>query len=121
MELRESDTLQNKIDFPSIGKNVIFGKKKNLFFSTETVETKLKTSQCSFLAGCKVSECALVGPSAHGMSPEVETISIHAEKSDEENPASLASQPLCILDALSQGSSHHFNLLCLHLQSTCRT
>ena len=28
MELLESDTLQNKIDFPSIGKNVIFCKEK---------------------------------------------------------------------------------------------
>lgn len=81
MELHESDTLQNKIDFPSIGKNVIFGrKKKNPVFFHRSSGNKTKTSQSSLPTGCKVLECALVGPSANGMSPEMETISVHAEK-----------------------------------------
>lgn len=56
MELHESDTLQNKIDFPSIGKNVIFGKekkKKTLFFSIEAVETELKPLKVPFLQAAR--------------------------------------------------------------------
>lgn len=55
MELHESDTLQNKIDFPSIGKNVIFCKEKKkkkhatLFFSIEALETKLRPLRVPFL------------------------------------------------------------------------
>lgn len=56
MELLESDTLQNKIDFPSIGKNVIFCKEKKkkkerntLFFSIEAVETGFRPFRVPFL------------------------------------------------------------------------
>lgn len=55
MELLESDTLQNKIDFPSIGKNVIFCKEKkkrrrnSLFFSIEAVETGFRPFRVPFL------------------------------------------------------------------------
>jgi hypothetical protein len=50
MELHKSDTLQNKIDFPSIRKNVIFCKEKeNLFFSIKAVKTKLEPFSVTFL------------------------------------------------------------------------
>lgn len=48
MELLKSDTLQNKIDFPSIGKNVIFCKKKIPVFFHRSSENKTKTFQAPF-------------------------------------------------------------------------
>lgn len=91
---------------------MIFGKKKKkpVFFHRGS-GNRTKTSQSSLPAGCKVSECALVGLSTHGTCGE--------DGSGKENPASLAGQPPASLATLSQGIlspfKHPVLLLAEHL------
>lgn len=94
MELHKSDTLQNKIDFPSIRENVIFCKKENkkpVFFHRSS-GNKTKTSQNFLPVVCTVSECALVGPSADEDGDSWYTC--QEGRSDKETLASPSRQPL---------------------------
>ena len=107
MELLESDTLQNKIDFPSIGKNVIFckekkkKKKKHPVFFHRSSGNRIQTFQSSLPVGCEVSECALVGPGACGACPEMEKAGPHAKETGAwGNLALLAGQPSASLGLL---------------------
>lgn len=109
MELRESDTLQNKIDLPSIGKNVIFCKeKKKLFFFHRSSGNKTQTSQSSLPAGCKVSECALLGPGACGVCPEMEKAGPRTEETGARGESGIAGRSALLH---LRSSSHHSNIL----------
>ena len=98
MELLESDTLQNKIDFPSIGKNVIFckekkKKKKHPVFFHRSSGNRIQTFQSSLPVGCEVSECALVGPGASTTAfVQSACINFGIDRVREDNGAALLSQ-----------------------------
>lgn len=120
MELRESDTLQNKIDLPSIGKNVIFCKeKKNCFFSIEAVETKLKPLRVPFLqaARCRNVPCLALERVVCAQRWR-KLVRAPRRREPEGNPASLAGQPFCISGApliiptSSTPTPEHFRLSC---------
>lgn len=103
MELLESDTLQNKIDFPSIGKNVIFckekkkKKKKHPVFFHRSSGNRIQTFLSSLPVGCEVLECALVGPGACGACPEMEKAGPHAkEMGARGEPGIAGGSALCI-------------------------
>lgn len=106
MELHESDTLQNKIDFPSIGKNVIFckekkkKKKKHPVFFHRSSGNRIQTFQSSLPVGCEVLECALVGPGACGACLEMEKAGPRAkEMGARGEPGITGRSALCISGA----------------------
>lgn len=106
MELLESDTLQNKIDFPSIGKNVIFckekkkKKKKHPVFFHRSSGNRIQTFQSSLPVGCEVLECALVGPGACGACPEMEKAGPRAKEMGARGEPGIAGRSaLCISGA----------------------
>ena len=107
MELLESDTLQNKIDFPSIGKkcDILQGggkkkEKKHPVFFHRSSGNRIQTFQSSLPAGCEVSECALVGPGACGASPEMEKAGPRAKETGARGEPSIAGRSaLCISGA----------------------
>lgn len=110
MELLESDTLQKKMDFPSIGKNVIFckKKKKNPVFFHRSSGNKTQSSQSSLPVGCEVSECASVGPGASGVCLEMEKAGTHA---GEAAPGRGIQHRWPVTPLDPRGSSHQSNIL----------
>lgn len=101
MELLESDTLQNKIDFPSIGKKCDIlqggGKKKKrntLFFSIEAVETGFRPFRVPFLQAARCRNVPWLALERVVQAQRWRKL-VHAPRRREPggNPASLAGQP----------------------------
>lgn len=102
-----------KLIFLQLGKMWYFARKKKkktrnpVFFHWST-GNKTQTSQSSLPVGCEVSECALVGPGACDVCPEIEKAGPHAKEMGAKGQPGITGHlaPLRLKD-----SSHHTNVL----------